>query len=92
MRISDGVALQKSRIRGDLLFLNTYKTGSKIFVPLPKAAIEALDKIENGSSYYFWTGNGLLKSAIADWQRALRRVFETADVVGNPHMFRHVRD
>jgi hypothetical protein len=28
-----------------------------IFVPLPKVAVQALAKIENGSSYFFWTGN-----------------------------------
>ncbi len=89
MRIGDCVGLQKSHLKGDKLFLNTQKSGSKIFVPLPKVAVEALKSIENGSEYFFWTGNGLRKSAVADWQRALRRLFELADVTGNPHMFRH---
>jgi integrase len=89
MRIGDCVGLQKSHLKGEKLFLNTQKCGSKIFVPLPKVAVQALDKIENGSPYFFWTGNGLRKSAVADWQRALRRLFEIADVTGNPHMFRH---
>jgi integrase/recombinase XerD len=26
---------------------------------------------------------------VSDWQRVLRRVFKLANVVGNPHMFRH---
>lgn len=89
MRIGDCVGLQKGHLKGDKLFLNTQKSGSKIFVPLPKVAVDALEKIENGSKYFFWTGNGLRKSAVADWQRALRRLFELADVTGNPHMFRH---
>jgi integrase len=89
MRIGDCVGLQKSHLKGDKLFLNTQKSGTKIFVPLPKNAVEALQRIENGSTYFFWTGNGLRKSAVADWQRALRRLFELADVTGNPHMFRH---
>src|SRR6266446_2738906 len=25
--------------------------------------------------YYFWSGNGLPKSAVADWQRSLRKLF-----------------
>lgn len=45
--------------------------------------------IKSGGEYFFWTGNGLRKSAMSDWQRSLRRVFEKADVKGNPHMFRH---
>lgn len=89
MRIGDCVGLQKAHIKGDKLFLNTQKSGSKIFVPLPQVALKALATIENGSKYFFWTGNGLRKSAVADWQRALRRIFELADVTGNPHMFRH---
>jgi integrase/recombinase XerD len=89
MRIGDCVGLQKSHLKGDKLFLNTQKSGSKIFVPLPRVAVQALQKIENGSAYLFWSGKGLRRSAVADWQRALRRLFELADVVGNPHMFRH---
>lgn len=89
MRIGDCVGLQKSYLKGDKLFLNTQKSGSKIFVPLPKVAVQALEKIENGSPYFFWTGNGLRKSAVADWQRSLRRLFADANVKGSPHMFRH---
>jgi integrase len=50
---------------------------------------EGARAIENGGEFYFWTGNGLRKSAVADWQRALRRIFELAKVKGHPHMFRH---
>ena len=39
--------------------------------------------------YFFWTGRGLRKSAVADWQRSLKRVFADAKVSGNAHMFRH---
>jgi integrase len=89
MRIGDVVGLQKSHLKGDKLFLNTQKSGSKIYVPLPKSVVEALSAVENGSSYFFWSGKGLRKSAVADWQRAIRRLFEIADVTGHPHMFRH---
>src|SRR4029453_10201089 len=44
MRIGDCVGLQKSHLTGDKLFLNTQKSGSKIFVPLPPSAVEALDR------------------------------------------------
>jgi integrase len=89
MRIGDVVGLQKPHLKGDKLFLNTQKSGSKIYVPLPKMAVEALNAIENGSAYFFWSGKGLRKSAVADWQRTIRRLFEIADVHGHPHMFRH---
>jgi integrase len=89
MRIGDCVGLAKSHLEGNKLFLNTEKSGSKIYVPLPPEAVEALRDIQNGGEFFFWTGNGLRKSAVADWQRALRRLFELANVKGNPHMFRH---
>ncbi len=89
MRIGDCVGLAKSHLDGDKLFLNTEKSGSKIFVPLPPDAVEALQEVENEGEHFFWTGNGLRKSAVADWQRALRRLFKLAELKGNPHMFRH---
>jgi hypothetical protein len=30
--------------------------------------------------YFFWSGNGKLKSAVADWQRILAKVYKTAGV------------
>ena len=48
-----------------------------------------LDAIGGEGPHFFWTGNGLRKSAVADWQRALRKLFTLAGVTGNPHMFRH---
>jgi integrase len=30
--------------------------------------------------YFFWTGNGNPKSAVADWQRTFRRLFEKVDL------------
>ena len=38
--------------------------------------------------YFFWTGNGKRKSAVADAQRSFRKLFELAEVDGHPHMFR----
>lgn len=49
MCVGDCVGLQTGHLKGDKLFLNTQKSGSKIFVPLPRVAVDALEKIENGS-------------------------------------------
>ena len=46
--------------------------------------------------YFFWSGNGEAKSAVADWQRSFRRLFEVAGLKAAdgtlkrcfPHMFR----
>ena len=58
-------------------------------MPLPEEAVDAFKEIKGEDEYFFWTGRGLRKSAVADWQRALRRVLKDAKVTGNPHMFRH---
>lgn len=89
LRIGDCVGLRKEHLDDDRLFLRTQKTGEPVYVPLPEVAVDALKEVENGSEYFFWTGKGLRKSAVADWQRSLRRVFEEAKVTGNAHMFRH---
>jgi integrase len=39
--------------------------------------------------YFFWRGNGKLKSAVADWQRILAKVYKTAGVPdAHAHLFR----
>src|ERR1043166_8681873 len=45
-------------------------------------ALSAYKNFERLRSFYdfFSTGNGLRKSAVADWQRAVRRIFEIADL------------
>jgi integrase len=89
LRIGDCVGLKRDHLRGDKLFLRTQKSGTPVYIPLPKDVVDALHGIGNSGDHFFWTGNGLRKSAVSDWQRSLRRVFGEADVKGNPHMFRH---
>ncbi len=89
LRIGDCVALRKEHVNGDRLFLRTEKSGESVYLPLPDAVTDALDEIGNSAEYFFWTGRGLRKSAVADWQRTLRRVFDQANLTGNAHMFRH---
>ena len=67
---------------------------------LPPEVVEALKTLPPGPKpnprYFFWSGNGLAKSAVADWQRAFRRLFEVASLQkpdgaskrSHPHMFR----
>ena len=52
--------------------------------------LEALDEIPTNGDYYFWSGTSTPKSAVGDYQRALRKVFITASVPrGKAHNFRH---
>ena len=57
---------------------------------LPPFVLEALDTCPGTSAdYFFWTGESKKKSAVGDWQRALRKLFKLAGVHGgHPHRFR----
>ncbi len=90
MRISDIVGLAVDRIVGNRLFLYTAKTGTPVHVVLPDFIVEAVEKTPPMSDrYYFWTGVGLLRTAVRVWETRLRRLFKLAGVVnGHAHRFR----
>jgi integrase/recombinase XerD len=101
LAISDAVSLERTRLTDkNEIFLRRAKTGQPVYVPIPPEVGETLRNIPPGPApnprYFFWSGNGKLKSAVADWQRALRRVFDLADIRHedgtpkrcHPHMFR----
>jgi integrase/recombinase XerD len=96
LRLGDAVTLERSRIepggqdgKDGRLFLRTAKTGTRIFVPLPKVLIDALDACP-GKQFPLWTGESKKKSVIGNWQRALKKLFKLAKVPnGHAHRFRH---
>jgi len=92
LRIGDAVGLERVRLTDDgKLNLRMAKTGEHVFVPLPDEVAECLRTLPNSNpKYFFWTGNGALKSAVADWQRTFRRLFAKAEMKKrcHPHMFR----
>jgi len=100
LRIRDAVTLEKTRLEGNKLFLYQAKTGVPVYVVLPPEVADALNSLPPGPKpnprYFFWSGNGHPKSAVADWQRAFRRLFEVAALQkpdgspkrSHPHMFR----
>jgi integrase/recombinase XerD len=100
LRIRDAVTLERHRLHGDSLLLYQAKTGTPVYVPLPPHVVELLEDVLPGPKpnprYFFWSGNGDPKSAVADWQRSYRRLFKSADIRTadgerkrcHPHMFR----
>jgi site-specific recombinase XerD len=88
LRIRDAVCLRRDRIKDGKLMVYTQKTGQPVYVPLPPVVVESLDK-SGDAELPFWSGNGNPKSAVADWQRSLRRLFTLAGVDnGHAHRFR----
>lgn len=87
LRRTDAVGLHRDRITDGKLFLYTQKTGVPVWIPLPDFVVEAMEEIRKGD-YYFWSGNGNIKSATSAWDRTFRRVTKRAGVKGHFHMFR----
>jgi integrase len=88
LRIRDAVTLSRSRIIDGKLSLYTAKTGTPVYCPLPPIVLTALNAIPS-STYFFWTGDSTSKSVVGNWQRAMKKLFKLAGVVGHAHKFRH---
>ena len=88
LRIRDAVTLERGRITDGKLFLYQAKTGTAVYCPLPPFVVELLEALP-GKKYFFWSGQSDPKSAVGDWQRILRRLFELTRIVrGHAHRFR----
>lgn len=86
LRIADAVCLSKDKIKDGKLFLRTAKSGSPVWMPLPKVVLAALEPLPE---LPFWTGRGKLRSAVGDWWRTLNTLFKLAKVEdGHAHRFR----
>jgi integrase/recombinase XerD len=89
MRISDVVALEACRIKGNRLLLYTQKTGVPVHTVLPQFVASTLELTPRKSErHFFWSGEGKLESVVRSWQTRLRRLFLLASVKGHPHRFR----
>ena len=96
LRIGDAVTLSRERINGDKLFLYTSKAGTPVYCPLPPFVVTALDAaIGEHERFYFWTGNGKVKTICGDWGAKLSKLFESTKLAngraiqnGHAHRFR----
>ena len=89
LRISDAVSLERNRINDGKLFLYQAKTGHPVMIPLQGNVLEALGKVPETGRFYFWSGEGKLKSRLTDWQARLKTVFQLAGIHdGHAHRLR----
>ena len=76
LRIGDAVGCSVERLANGKLRLYAQKTGTHVHCPLPEFVVKELGAIPKKSErYWFWTGNGKLETAVADWQGRLLDVF-----------------
>lgn len=88
LRIGDAIQLRRDQIQRQSLLLYTQKTGQPVYIPLPDFVVVALQNVENGSEFFFWSGKKI-RSAVSNWSRYLASIFETAKVKdAHSHRFR----
>jgi integrase/recombinase XerD len=90
LRIRDAVTLERNRLSRDpldgteRLVLYQAKTGEPVYCPIRPHVAELLRSVPPGPSpnakYFFWSGNGFAKSAVANWQCSYRKLFVLADL------------
>jgi integrase len=89
LRLGDAVTISRDRIEDGTLILRTEKTGTRVRVPLPQEVTDAIAACP-GPRFPFWSGNGKRKSVVTNWQRALKTLFDIAEVPGaHAHRYRH---
>jgi integrase len=110
LRIRDAVTLEKSRLSRNpnngmwSVMVYQRKTGDPVYCPIPPdvaAALQSVPASQKGNTnekYFFWTGAGLPKTVVSNWQRSYGKLFKLAglkepDGTGamkrcHPHMFR----
>jgi integrase len=89
LRISDAVMFRKDSLTNGKLFLRQEKTKELVSLPMPPFVIDAVMACDEGREYFFYTGEGLPKTAVTDWQWRLRKIYDDAGIPdGHSHRLR----
>ena len=91
LRLGDAVRLRRDSIVNGVLCIRTTKTGTPVSIPLSEWLVNELQAVQGtNNDYFFWSGQGKLKSSVGNWQRALKRLFRLAGIPsGCGHRLRH---
>jgi integrase/recombinase XerD len=108
LRIRDAVTLERNRLAHDpatgiwSVMVYQKKTGDPVYCPIPPDVADALrtvpasQKGNTNEQYFFWTGSGLPKTIVSNWQRSYGKLFTLAALKEpggllkrcHPHMLR----
>lgn len=89
LRITDVAKLKRSRIKGDHIVLRTQKNKKQVKLIMHREVKDALDSMKGSGEYFFWSGEGNVKSCVGDWQRTFLRLSKIAGFRIHAHRFRH---
>jgi integrase/recombinase XerD len=90
LRIRDVALLSDDKLQGNKLLLYSAKTKVPVYVPLPEFVVKELLAAGalRAGKYFFWSGEGEIKSCVNDWQRTLLRLSKLAGVKFHAHQLR----
>jgi integrase len=92
LRLGDAVRLERARVVDGKLMLYTQKTGTPVYVPLPKHVISVLEAVPAPNPrYFFWSADSATKDNAGDpFWRWLEKIFKAAKIgkPAHPHMLR----
>lgn len=90
LRIRDAVMLSYDKLKDNKLLLYSAKTGVPVHLRIPQYVIDDLHFVYDliPGNYFFWSGEGEVKSAVNDWQRTLGRLSKLSGVKFHAHMLR----
>jgi len=86
LRIQDCALLKREKLRDGRIFLYSQKTNVPVWVPIPEVVVKELEKFDG--EYFFWSGQGLVKTTLGNWQRSLERLGKIAGVKFHAHQLR----
>lgn len=96
LSVVDVATLRRDEIRDGMLDRGRRKTGEIVRIPLPSVLIDTFHALPiprgaaGESTYFFWSGNGTVRSAQRDITRTLAQVFTLSGVPNaHAHKFRH---
>ena len=90
LAIGDAISLETGMVRGNQIARRGDKTDVAVSLPIPDEVVSSLQRLPTAAGRFFWSGQGKLKSAVANWQRSLKKLFDLAGIGGgHPHRFRH---
>ena len=89
MRIGDAVQLSREKVADGHITLRTTKNGKRVSVPIHPEIEAALTVIGKKERFYFWSGEGSVKSQVSCWERTFKRLSKIAKVRIFAHGFRH---
>ena len=89
MWIGDAVQHSQEKESDVQITLRTAKNGKRVSVPIHPEIEASLNVLGKQYGFYFWSGEGTVKSQVSCWERTFKRLSKIAKLRIFAHGFRH---